>query len=251
MTSKHLYLSALLLACTSLPAMAGSSLWNHNGSQMLLQSSGNSRIITYHNPRPGISARPGQVLFEGRRVGNTYRGTAYTFRSGCRPAPYKVSGRLRSETRIVLRGAAPKRSGCRVIGYTKNSGNSRLVFSYIRKAGGQYQQPSPAYEPDEPQDEGPQEGPVETIIRNINGGQVIFKVQDQDDPVSKPIRIDATARCDNGRVIPIYNNHRTCQLDNIQVSFDNSMIALFEKLYTGSGCTKPHTSSIDITNMCR
>jgi len=247
MTSKHLYISALLLSTASLPASAGTSIWNHNGSEMLLQSSGSSRIITYHNPRRGISARPGQLLFEGRRVGNRYSGTAYTFRSGCRPAPYRVSGRLTSETRIVLTGAAPKRSGCRVIGYTRNSGNSRLVFSYIRKAGGQYQQPSPAYEPDE----GPREGPVETIIRNINGGQVIFKVQDQDDPVSKPIRIDATARCDNGRVIPIYNNHRTCQLDGINVSSDNSMIALFEKLYTGSGCFKNHTSSIDITNMCR
>jgi len=88
---------------------------------MLLRADGPHRVISYLHPRPGISARRGDIVFQGRKIGNRYVGTAYTFRQGCRPAPYKVSGILPLQTRIVLHGASPKRSGCRVVGYTNNS----------------------------------------------------------------------------------------------------------------------------------
>ena len=128
---------AVMMAASILPVRAGNSLWSHNGSTVLWQSSGQQRIVTYYNPRPGLPVRAGTVLFEGMRQGNTMFGTAYVFRSGCAPAPYEVSGEIdpANQTLVVLYGAAPirERGGCRVIRYSRNSGNSRLVFRYLQR----------------------------------------------------------------------------------------------------------------------
>ncbi len=127
----------VMMAGSTLPALAGNSLWSHNGSTVMWQSSGQQRLVTYYSPRPGLPVRPGVVLFEGVRQGNTMYGTAYVFRSGCAPAPYEVSGRIDpdNQTLVVLHGAAPirERGGCRVIRYSRNSGNSRLVFRYLQR----------------------------------------------------------------------------------------------------------------------
>lgn len=133
-----IFLSSLAAVAVSTTTYAADSIWNHNGSEMLLQANGSERTISYFRPRHGISAQPGQILFQGRRTSDSYQGTAYTFRSGCRPAPYQVSGYLNSETRIELSGAAPQRDGCQVIGYSNRSGNARLVFTYKRKVQPQY-----------------------------------------------------------------------------------------------------------------
>ncbi len=117
-------------------AQAADSFWNHNGSTMLLRAEGNYRLITYWNPRPGLrGVHRGTVLFEGYRDGSHYAGTAYTFRSGCRPAPYRVTGQIISETNFAIHGAAPRRvrGGCQVLAHEWNN-NSTLRFNYIRRA---------------------------------------------------------------------------------------------------------------------
>ncbi len=45
------------------------------------------------------------------------------------------------DLKIVLTGAAPKRDGCKVIGYTKNSPNAKLTskFSLIEMFGNYHQ----------------------------------------------------------------------------------------------------------------
>ncbi|MGF1625919.1 MAG: hypothetical protein ACFCVH_13635 [Alphaproteobacteria bacterium] len=115
-------------------AAAADSIWDHNGSEMLWQAQGDSRIISYQVPRPGLPVAPGAVLFEGRRVGGTMEGIARTFRQGCPPAEYFVSGPILSETHVVLYGAAPVRaaSGCGIAGYSDASSNAVLEFRYLR-----------------------------------------------------------------------------------------------------------------------
>lgn len=115
---------------------AGQSVWDHNGSRMLWTSRGPERVVTYLEPRPGLGRAgigDGTVLFEGRRIGDRLSGTAYTFGRGCPPAGYHVEGRVRSETNVVLRGAAPvrQRHGCRVVGYDPRSSNATLRFRYL------------------------------------------------------------------------------------------------------------------------
>ena len=249
--------SALATATFAGAAQAGQSIWNHNGSQMLLQSNGSNRTISYLYPRPGISAQPGQVVFQGRRIGNRYVGTAYTFRRGCQPAAYRVSGRLGSETRIVLRGAAPRRSGCQVIGYSNRSGNARLVFSYMRKAGpeayGAESNEPPAYKPQyqPPQQEGPVAGPVQRIVKRIPGGKITFRIQDQDDPAQTPIRIDATAQCHNGRRVKVLTNHRTCQFLGLRTLPDGSGYDLNELDFGGGRCSVGDVERIQTYDLCQ
>lgn len=109
--------------------------WTHNGSWMTITKSGPNLYISYDEPRSGLSVGRGTTLFQGSISGNAISGTAYTFKRGCAPAPYSVSGRLRrsggSVGSIVLSGAAPvRKGGCGVQGYSNNSSNARLVFNY-------------------------------------------------------------------------------------------------------------------------
>lgn len=104
----------------------------HNGSEMRLVQWDDGQVqITYLAPRPDLHIAEGTVLFRGAVKGKRYTGTAYTFRSGCEPAPYPVTGERndKSET-IVLTGPAPTRSqnSCEVAGASTQSKNSRLVF---------------------------------------------------------------------------------------------------------------------------
>ena len=111
--------------------------WFHNDSAMTILRDSRSLQIRYADPRSGLGRhgiRRGTVLFRGQITGRRIRGTAYTFKRGCQPASYNVSGRLVSEgygvNTIVLNGAAPVREGCEVVGYTRNSSNARLEFGY-------------------------------------------------------------------------------------------------------------------------
>jgi hypothetical protein len=245
-------ISGLVVAGSMSATQAGSSIWNHNGSQMLLEANGNQRTLSYLYPRRGLSARAGDMVFQGRRVGNTYVGTAYTFRRGCPPAPYQVSGRLRSETRIVLTGAAPVRRGCAVVDYTRRGGNARLVFSFMRKTGEQgYGTDSDEPPQARPQQQGPVEGPVQRITKKIPGGRIIFRIQDEDAPAETPIRMDATARCFNGRAIKVMVNRRTCQFDGIRTLRDGSGFDLMFSNFGGGTCSRPDQERIQTYDLCQ
>jgi hypothetical protein len=133
---KFALFSLMMMATTAIEAGDNGitkSLWNHNGSEMVLEANGSARRIYYWNPRAGLSVNRGAVLFVGERVGNQYQGNARLFRSGCDPADYWVTGTIRNETDFVLHGAAPVRNGCTVVGYDPTSGNATLRFTYIRR----------------------------------------------------------------------------------------------------------------------
>ena len=105
----------------------------HNGSQMVLTKTENGRVeIRYSIPRPGLSVKEGDLLFEGQAdLRGRYTGTAYLFKVGCPPAPYPVEGKdVRGD--IVLIGYAPirKPGTCEIIGSKLSGRNSRLIFSF-------------------------------------------------------------------------------------------------------------------------
>ena len=107
----------------------------HNDSSMWV--SDDLSVIYYDKPKAALAGTVtrGTVLYQGdpipRAEGQRISGTAFTFRKGCAPAPYPVTGELRGNI-LTLRGASPRReqNGCAVIGYTEDSGNAVLVFQY-------------------------------------------------------------------------------------------------------------------------
>jgi hypothetical protein len=111
---------------------ANSRVWMHNGSVMRLEAKGKSRRFYYDTPREGLvkqGARSGTLLFEGERDGAIYSGTAYIFKSGCKPSPYAVAGDVSEDDRtITMTGDAPRfDSECKVTGTKKDT----LIFSYV------------------------------------------------------------------------------------------------------------------------
>lgn len=104
----------------------------HNNSQVLISEWKDGTVeIAYDVPRPGLPVARGTLLFQGVRNGVRYSGTAYTFKVGCAPAPYAVTG-IKDQKRqtIVLNGLAPHRDphSCAVFGDSTRSGNAKLVF---------------------------------------------------------------------------------------------------------------------------
>jgi hypothetical protein len=105
----------------------------HNGSQMVWTRTENGRVeIRYSIPRPGLSVKEGDLLFEGQaELRGRYTGTAYVFKDGCPPAPYAVDGKnVRGD--IFLVGNAPirKSGSCEIIGSKLRGRNSRLIFRF-------------------------------------------------------------------------------------------------------------------------
>lgn len=108
---------------------------DHNGSVMGYDNT--QGTIYYITPKSALDGlvTSGTVLFQGTpwamQPGATLSGTAYTFSRRCPPAPYAVSGQVEAD-RIVLRGKAPVRQkgGCDIVGYTADSSNAVLVFTY-------------------------------------------------------------------------------------------------------------------------
>jgi hypothetical protein len=117
------------------PCIAGElHIYEHNGSVIDWYVVGNEITATYSVPRPGLSVRTEAVLFRGSyEDSERFIGTAYTFKTGCPPAPYNVIGQHEAGgKRIVLRGPAPTRArqGCSITGYSATSPHARLVLTF-------------------------------------------------------------------------------------------------------------------------
>jgi hypothetical protein len=115
-----------------LPDVSPEDEWDHNGSIMKVDR--DAGIIRYLRPKPSLAGTvtPGTVVFEGiiEARGGAVKGLAYTFKKGCAPAPYRVSGFYNPELEwIQLEGAAPIRRGCAIVGYDGGSGHAELRFS--------------------------------------------------------------------------------------------------------------------------
>src|SRR5437016_4979405 len=123
----------MLTLCSSICAFAqgASSIWDHNGSAVYLSADGAGRRFYYQAPRAGlqeVGVQPGNLLFDGRRDGNRYSGTAYVFSKSCGGLAYAVSGPVSSDQRsVTMYGKAPTVStNCRVVGYRDDV----LVFTF-------------------------------------------------------------------------------------------------------------------------
>ena len=122
------------LAVVSVPGSAtADSCWTHNGSIMRLEASGNQRWMSYERPRRVLrnaGVGTGTLLFNGRKVGNSYVGTARVFSKYCpgEPFEYRVEGPIsRGQTRVTLYGEREIHNRCRPTGrYTEDV----LVFDY-------------------------------------------------------------------------------------------------------------------------
>jgi hypothetical protein len=105
----------------------------HNGSIMMMvwdDGAGEFFEIYYEEPREGLAVELGTLLVDGSESANgQVYAIAKTFRQGCRPATYEVSGRFDEFGNLYLSGKAPIRapSGCQVIGYATTN-NSFLEF---------------------------------------------------------------------------------------------------------------------------
>lgn len=121
----------LMLTVLSMPAF-GQSYWEHNGSIMALEASGASRTFSYQQPRSGLPVASGTVLFEGRRDGESYSGTAYLFSSRCGAIAYAVTGTVSPDERgVTMYGNAPSRDArCQVVGYKQDI----LQFNFLQAA---------------------------------------------------------------------------------------------------------------------
>jgi hypothetical protein len=132
---------------SSYAALAGESVWLHNGSTIRWVSDGDSRRAYYVRPRAGleqIGIFPGQLLFDGFRRGSMVAGQAHTFKPGCPPLHFSVSANLLSETTIDLRGRAPRReAGCVVTSFVE----TELQFDYAQTPSAAPSPSSPTLEP--------------------------------------------------------------------------------------------------------
>ena len=109
------------------------SIWDHNGS--LVHVDEGTGIIAYDGPKASLkdTVVSRAVLFRGTiEPGGRIEGTAYAFKKGCAPAPYRVSGRYSANREwIVLKGDGPTRNGCEISGYSARSPHSTLKFRSV------------------------------------------------------------------------------------------------------------------------
>ncbi|MEM7301951.1 MAG: hypothetical protein AAF468_12765 [Pseudomonadota bacterium] len=112
------------------------SCWNHNGSLMRLQASGNRRWFYYEDPKPTLrraGVRRGTLLFNGRKSGNYYIGTARRFSRFCpgTPLEYRVEGPVtRDQLKVTIFGSYEVHRRCEPTGQFRDD---QLVFTYVRQ----------------------------------------------------------------------------------------------------------------------
>ena len=135
---RSLLATAAVLAATAAPLAvatpaAADSCWNHNGSIMRLVANGSRRAFYYEQPRDVLrraGVTRGTLLFDGRKNGNSYSGTARRFSRFCpgNPLEYAVSGPVRADQlQVTLFGTRDVYSQCQ---YTGTVETDRLVFTY-------------------------------------------------------------------------------------------------------------------------
>ena len=110
--------------------------WDHNGSLMRLEAQGTARRFVYESPRAAMrdaGVTPGTLLFDGQRIGDRYSGTMRAFSRACGAMPYRMEGRVVSETLIVFEGNRPVFRDCRPSGAWRWE---RLEFRYRAAAPG-------------------------------------------------------------------------------------------------------------------
>ena len=91
--------------------------------------------LYFYVPGPAVAeqgAIPGTLLFDGRKVGSSYEGTAYVFSSKCGAASYQVKAALSDNSRrIEMVGDAPELdAACRVSAFKRDV----LIFTYLSNA---------------------------------------------------------------------------------------------------------------------
>ena len=112
------------------------SCWDHNGSLMRLQASGNERWFYYEIPRQVLryaGVQRGTLLFNGRKNGNWYSGIARRFSKYCpgTPLEYYVEGPVRGDQlQVTVRGTREVYKQCQPTG---RYANDTLVFTYLRQ----------------------------------------------------------------------------------------------------------------------
>lgn len=112
------------------------SCWDHNGSVMRLVAANNQRWFYYENPKAVLreaGVAPGTLLFDGRKQGNSYIGTARRFSKYCpdKPLQYSVDGPVsRNQRQVTLRGSRPAFARCII---DQRYADDTLVFTYLRE----------------------------------------------------------------------------------------------------------------------
>lgn len=124
-------LFSLLLASMIATQAAADSCWDHNGSVMRLTDQGNNRWFWYENPRQGmrnVGVQSGTLLFNGRKNGDWYSGTARVFSNYCAPLEYSVEGPvLYNPLRVQVSGQRQIYENCQPTGrWTTDT----LLFTY-------------------------------------------------------------------------------------------------------------------------
>jgi hypothetical protein len=115
-----------------------SSLWNHDGSIVRLEAVGRARRFYYVEPRAGLSARSGEIAFEGVREGPAYSGRAFQFSENCAPLAYQVKGSVSpDESSVKMAGYKPRRDAqCNIVGYVDEELGFNLTDSLLCRALG-------------------------------------------------------------------------------------------------------------------
>ena len=132
---------AMMFAVAAQPAIQVSK-WEHSSNPqrgMSLMTMGqnlstNEVAIMYDVPRTSlldIGIRPGMILFQGVRAGDTFTGQAFVFACG-QSWPYRVTGYY-SDGRLRLQGPAPiierdYNGRCYVDRLSYNDRNANLMF---------------------------------------------------------------------------------------------------------------------------
>jgi hypothetical protein len=103
---------------TAPPAAPGAaSMWMIGGSVVRLEADGERRRFVYETVAEGSAGiKRGALLFDGKRQGTRYVGTAYAFARDCTAESFSVSGDVsRDERQVTLKGRIPViDSRCRV-----------------------------------------------------------------------------------------------------------------------------------------
>ncbi len=108
------------------------SRWEQDGSTFYLTSDGAARRIYFELPRSDladIGVKKGTLLFEGKKAGNKYEGTAYEFARSCDAKAYDAKGDISAdEKQVTLSGRAPEiLASCKIVGYRDIS----FAFKFI------------------------------------------------------------------------------------------------------------------------